>query len=63
MNTQNWKHVSLPLSKEDVKSLSAGDRVLLSGTILTGRDAAHKNLVALLRSGKPLPVSIEGETI
>ena len=63
MNCENWKRVSLPLTKEAVRSLRAGDRVLLSGPILTGRDAAHKRLVALLRAGEPLPVDIRDQTI
>ena len=36
------KRLILPLSEKDVNSLHAGDRVLLSGVIVTGRDAAHK---------------------
>ena len=38
-----------------IKDLRAGDRVLLSGTIYTARDAAHKKLFALLDEGAPLP--------
>ena len=34
--------LTLPLSENDVRSLKTGDKVLLSGTIVTGRDAAHK---------------------
>lgn len=43
--------------------LRAGDRVLLSGTIYTARDAAHKRLFALLDEGKPLPFPLEGALI
>ena len=57
------KRLTLPLSREDALSLRAGDTVLLSGTLYTGRDAAHKRLVALLEEGKPLPFPIEGQTI
>ncbi len=57
------KRIQLPLSEEDIQNLRAGDRVLLSGPMLTGRDAAHKRLVDLLDSGEPLPVDIAGETI
>ncbi len=57
------KHVQLPLTEEAIKDLKAGDRVLLSGVVLTGRDAAHKRLVALLEEGKPLPIELQGETI
>ncbi|MGI6687462.1 MAG: Fe-S-containing hydro-lyase [Christensenellales bacterium] len=56
-------HVNLPLSEETVRSLKAGDQVLLTGSVLTARDAAHKRLIALLDEGKPLPVELAGETI
>ncbi len=41
----NIKHLQLPLSQDDIKRLHAGDTVLLSGTIVTGRDMAHRWLV------------------
>ena len=44
----NTIKLTTPLSLETVRSLKAGDRVLLSGVIWTGRDQAHKRLVALL---------------
>lgn len=53
----------LPLTAEDVKMLRIGDRVLLTGEMLTGRDAAHKRLIALLDEGKELPVDVQGQTI
>ena len=43
--------------------LRAGDRVLLSGTIYTARDAAHKRLFELLDQGKPLPFELKGAVI
>ena len=43
-----------------VKSLRAGDRVVLSGTVYTARDAAHKRLFALLDAGKALPFPLRG---
>ena len=52
-----------PFDAETVRSLHAGDRILLSGRIWTGRDAAHKRLCALLDEGKELPVSLAGELI
>ncbi|MCD7821810.1 MAG: fumarate hydratase C-terminal domain-containing protein, partial [Clostridiales bacterium] len=39
--------------------LNAGDRVLLSGTIYTARDAAHKRIFALLDQGKELPFPLQ----
>lgn len=43
--------------------LRAGDRVLLSGTIYTARDAAHKRLFELLDRGEPLPFALKGAVI
>ncbi len=57
------KKITLPLTDETVKSLRAGDSVLISGSMLTGRDAAHKRLFELIQSGEPLPVDIKGEVI
>lgn len=55
--------VRLPLDEEAARSLRAGDVVLLSGALYTGRDAAHKRLIALLDAGKPLPFDIRNQTI
>ncbi len=52
-----------PLTDNDVKDLKAGDRVLISGTILTARDAAHKRLAELIKLGEDLPVDIRGQII
>jgi fumarate hydratase subunit beta len=57
------KRVQLPLTAEAVADLKAGDRVFLSGPMLTGRDAAHKRLVDLVDKGESLPIDIEGQTI
>lgn len=57
------KRINLPITDEDIKNLKSGDSVLLSGTILTGRDAAHKRLFELIEQGKPLPVDLKGELI
>ena len=48
---------------ERLGALKAGNRVLLSGTIYTARDAAHKRLFQLLDEGKPLPFPLEGAVI
>ena len=52
-----------PLSNADVEKLKAGDKVLISGVIFTGRDAAHKRLYDLLMEGKPLPIDVKGQVI
>lgn len=45
------------------KSLKAGDRILLSGTVYTARDAAHKRIFELLDRGEALPFDIGGAVI
>ncbi|MBQ4619565.1 MAG: Fe-S-containing hydro-lyase [Clostridia bacterium] len=55
--------VNLPLDKEQLKTLRAGDTVLLSGVMYTSRDAAHKRLVACLEEGRPLPFDIKNQLI
>lgn len=57
------KNLQLPLSKDGVKELRAGDSVLVSGVILTARDCAHKRIFELLDEGKPLPFDIRGAVI
>jgi fumarate hydratase subunit beta len=52
-----------PLSDSDTTPLRIGDRVLLSGTVYTARDAAHKRLVDLMDRGKPLPFDLKGAVI
>ena len=47
------------ISKEQVKSWRPGETILLSGKLLTGRDAAHKRILDLLSEGKPLPNGVD----
>ncbi len=54
------KRLMLPLSEQEVLSLHAGDPVLLSGTLYTARDCAHKRFFELLDAGMPLPFPIKG---
>ncbi len=49
--------------REAAGKLKAGDRVLLSGTVFSARDAAHKKIVQLLREGKQLPFEINDAVI
>lgn len=55
--------LDLPLDRTAVASLSAGDMVLLSGVLYTGRDAAHKRFRACLEEGSPLPVNLAGQAL
>ncbi len=48
---------------EQAPKLHAGDRVLLSGTIYTARDAAHKRIFALLDDGKEPPFTLKGSCV
>ena len=47
------------LTREQVASWQPGERLLLSGKMLTGRDAAHKRLSTLIETGKPLPAGLD----
>ena len=55
--------LSAPLTRETLSVLRAGDRVLLSGTVYTARDAAHKRLMECLDHGQPLPFPLSGSVI
>ncbi|MBE6388086.1 MAG: Fe-S-containing hydro-lyase [Lentisphaeria bacterium] len=57
------KNITTPFSADEAKSLKAGDQLKLTGVIYTGRDAAHKRLVALLDEGKELPVELKDQFI
>lgn len=57
------KRITTPLTEDKIKDLKCGDRVLISGYIYTGRDAAHKRLIELLKAGKELPFNIKDQII
>jgi len=57
------KRIRTPFDDALVESLSSGDRVLLTGTVYTGRDAAHKRLTELITAGRELPVDLRGQVI
>lgn len=57
------KRISLPLKEEDVRSLHAGDAVLLSGILYTARDAAHRKLHEMIARGEPLPFELKNNVI
>ena len=56
------KTITTPISEEDINNLKTGEKILISGTILTGRDAALPRLVKLAKNGKS-PVKLEGAAI
>lgn len=55
--------ITLPLTEEKARSLKAGDNVLISGVIYTGRDAAHKRMVEALDRGETLPTDLTDQVI
>ncbi|HIQ15925.1 MAG TPA: fumarate hydratase [Leucothrix sp.] len=58
------KHVNLDeITPKDIESWNSGDLLLLSGKILTGRDAAHKRMTTMLDAGEKLPVDLKGRFI
>lgn len=58
------KRVNLDqVTPEQVQSWQPGDTLLLSGTLLTGRDAAHKRMVDMINKGESLPVDFKGKFI
>jgi fumarate hydratase class I len=71
----NWPQISLAggdtatrvnldtITPEQVRQLKPGETVLLSGKMLTGRDAAHKRMIDMLNKGESLPVDLKGRFI
>jgi len=57
------KKIFTPLRNEMIKQLKSGDSVLINGFIYTARDAAHKRLIELIKSGENLPFEIRGQVI
>jgi fumarate hydratase class I len=58
------RHVDLDrLTREEVASWRPGETLLLSGRLLTGRDAAHARLAAMIRAGEPLPIDFRNRVI
>ena len=63
INYSVYKKINLPFNNEDIKSLKAGDRVLLSGEIYTARDAAHKKFNEYMEKGEKLPFKLDNQVI
>lgn len=55
--------LTTPLTKEKVRELHIGDRVLITGTVYAARDAAHKLMVEALDRGEPLPVDLKDQIV
>ena len=59
----NVKILRLPLKASDIKDLRSGDRVLISGKLLTARDSSHRRIVDCINSRGQLPFNLIGNTI
>jgi len=57
------KKMQTPLTEADVRSLKAGDEILITGVIYTARDMAHKRLCEAIEAGRELPFALEGAII
>jgi fumarate hydratase subunit beta len=57
------KRISTPLDNEVIKNLKSGDKVLLSGVLYTGRDAAHQRLIDSINKSEELPFDMDGQVI
>lgn len=55
--------ISVPASEQELKKLKAGDSVLLSGTVYTARDAAHKRICECLNRGERPPFDLNGSAV
>ena len=57
------KHITVPITSEEAKTLHSGDYVYITGTIYTARDAAHKRMAEALKEGKQLPIDMKNNVI
>ena len=59
----NPKIIRTPVAGEDLRKLRTGDPVLISGTLYTARDTAHKRMVQMLEQGQSLPVDLNNQIL
>lgn len=57
------RRITAPFDDATARSLRAGEKVLITGTILAARDAAHKRMVECLDRGEKLPVDLTGQVV
>ncbi len=57
------KKLQAPLTEADVRSLKAGDEVLINGVVFAARDMAHKRMSESIEADKDLPYELEGAII
>ncbi len=69
MPKENYKEMEdrvileAPFTDDKIKSLKAGEMVYISGTVYTGRDAAHKRLCEMIEKGEEMPFDFRGQAI
>ncbi|HNX82496.1 MAG TPA: FumA C-terminus/TtdB family hydratase beta subunit [Candidatus Omnitrophota bacterium] len=57
------KILNTPLTKKQIQSLKAGDRVIVNGSIFTARDQAHKRFTQALAARRKLPICVKSEIL
>ena len=57
------KNITVPMTEEEARALKAGDSVLISGTVYTARDAAHKRMDETIKRGEKLPFDVKDNVI
>ncbi len=57
------KKITTPFTKDVIKSLKAGDSLLISGVIYTARDAAHERMTRNFKNGEPFPIDLADNVI
>jgi len=57
------REITTPISDEVIASLNVGDMVTITGKIYTARDAAHKEIAAMMEAGKKAPFDFEGQAV
>lgn len=58
-----WKKLNAPFDENTARSLEAGEAFLISGTLLTARDRAHKMISDIIKDGAKPPVNLEGQLL
>ena len=57
------RHITVPVVKEEIQDLRAGDYVYLTGVIYTARDAAHKRMYEAMQRGEEIPIDLNNNII
>lgn len=57
------KKITAPLTEGVIKTLRAGESVLISGIIYTARDAAHERMTRNFKNGEPFPIDLKNQVI